>query len=431
MLRFFILCCSILYFFQVLAQSRGIELAGVVVDLETKEPMDQANIAIEGILYRGTVTDEQGRFSIQVDSLPVTLIISSIGFETQKVFVENTETLLIKCQKYSNELPEILVSATPKVDTVYPEPYNVIDYVFRDDYLILLVYKNVFEKYELFLLDAQEQYVAHLPLADYLPVSLFKACNEDIYVTTTNGVYLIESDEKTIQLGPWIEQQKYDQIIRPCVLALDDLYFYQRYFYQGQALRYFGLKEGAGTDSISVLPMIEYEANIIRLVEETGNRMPRSGDFWDDRVTERFRGMREGSYALVGQLAMFFPRLYAPIVKKDSIICLFNHFSSTIQFFNKNGLQLREVPIRYHKMKRWKKYILYDEFTQEVYTAFHTRWGEYICRIDLETGTLSDAVPLDLAFIEKVTIRNGVLYFLHRNPYQGARNRMIQRVNLF
>jgi len=414
------------------AQSPKIILDGTVIDTTSLKGLEHVNIAIEGVLSRGTVTDAQGNFSIEVDSLPVTLIISMIGFETKRSWINQDTAIVISLNQYATELPEITVRAAPKIDTVYHEPYNVVDYAFQGDLLILLVFKNSFQKYDLVLLDEQENYLDHFPLKEYKPSSLFKDCREDIYVITVNGVYPIKTSQKVIKLGHWVNQREYEQLIKPCILSIDSMLLYQRYFYQGQALRYYAFKDKIPRqDSVTILPLIEDEVNIVRLVEETGNQLPWSGDFWEENISYKLRTVREAPYFLVGKLRAYFPKLYAPVVKRDSMICLFNHMNSKIQYFNIKGEQLREVPIRYHKIKRWKKYILYDELTQDVYTAFHTRWGEYICRIDLETGELSNATPLDLALIEKVSIRNGVLYFIHRNPYQGAQNRMIQKVRVF
>lgn len=429
MLRIFYL---LLLLCPVLQSSAQFRIEGTIQDSISGAYLEDVNIGVEGLLFHGTITDAQGAFSITVDRLPVTLIVSIIGFETKKVLVSNETPVSILLNQYATDLPEIIVRAAPKVDTVYHEPYNVVDYVFQDDRLILLVFINNFKKYDLVLLDAEENYVDHISLKECKPSSLFKDCRDEVYVTTVNGVYPIESKPSSIELGHWVNQQEYDQVIKPCVLSVDSILLYQRYFYQGQALKYYAFKNMmTRKDSVKILPLIEDEANIIRLVEETGNQLPWSGDFWEENISNRLRTVREAPYFLVGKLRAFFPKIYAPVVRKGKMICLFNHMNSKIQYFNTKGEQLREVPIRYHKIKRWKKYILYDELTEEVYTAFHTRWGEYICRIDLETGELSKAIPLDRALIEKVSIRNGVLYFIHRNPYQGAQNRMIQKLRVF
>ncbi len=426
-------CLFILLVFcaKLSAQSTSIQLSGIVVNAENNQALENVNISISEIVTKGTATDDQGKFTIEVDSLPVHLVFSSIGFETQKVLIKDQSEILLSLIASSTALPEIVVSAKRKVDTVYHEPYSVVDYVFKEDYLILLVFKNSFGEYDLVLLDEEEQLVDKIELKGEKPTSLFKSCLDILYLNTYYGVYKIETDETSIRLGERVKVDQFEFIIQPCILAMDSLLFFQRYHYQGQILKYYVLvNKPEQTDSLVILPLIVDQDQIIRLAEQTGNRLPWSGDFWDENISDGLRQLRDGPYVLKGVMRMFYPKLYAPIVKKDSTICLFNHFASKIQYFDIKGNQLKEVPIQYHKMKRWKKYILYDEFRQEAYTAFHTRWGEYICQVDLETGALSEAIPLELDFIEKVSIRDGVMYFLHKHDYKGARNRTIQKVRV-
>ncbi len=66
-------------------------LHGAVKDSATKEPLPMTNIQIEGT-YRGTITNDDGNFSIRLDSLPATLVIRYIGYETRKLMVgDSTE----------------------------------------------------------------------------------------------------------------------------------------------------------------------------------------------------------------------------------------------------------------------------------------------------------------------------------------------------
>lgn len=66
---------------QTLAQS---EINGLVYDAETRESLPAATVQIEGT-YRGTITNNDGKFSIKVDEYPVTLLTRFIGYEITKV----------------------------------------------------------------------------------------------------------------------------------------------------------------------------------------------------------------------------------------------------------------------------------------------------------------------------------------------------------
>ena len=64
-------------------------IEGVVIDKESKETLPAANITIEGT-YQGTITNSDGRFSLQVNSYPVTLVVRYIGFLTTKITISKT-----------------------------------------------------------------------------------------------------------------------------------------------------------------------------------------------------------------------------------------------------------------------------------------------------------------------------------------------------
>ncbi|MCS6982094.1 MAG: TonB-dependent receptor, partial [Flavobacteriales bacterium] len=57
-----------------------VTIKGRVVDAETQEPVIGAAVVVKGT-SKGVATDTEGRFSLQVQRLPVTLNVSSIGFK--------------------------------------------------------------------------------------------------------------------------------------------------------------------------------------------------------------------------------------------------------------------------------------------------------------------------------------------------------------
>ncbi len=66
-------------------------IQGQVTDASTGDPLPQANLQIENT-YTGTITNDQGRYSLEVDSLPATVIVRYIGYETARLRVtENTD----------------------------------------------------------------------------------------------------------------------------------------------------------------------------------------------------------------------------------------------------------------------------------------------------------------------------------------------------
>ena len=84
---------------------------------------------IENGTSNGVVTEDNGSFSINVKSLPTTLIISSMGFETKSVLVNSTKYLTVII-KEDNSLDEVVIVGSRNTKRTLidsPVPVDVID----------------------------------------------------------------------------------------------------------------------------------------------------------------------------------------------------------------------------------------------------------------------------------------------------------------
>jgi hypothetical protein len=66
------------------AQDRAVKtLRGRVVDAETGAPLPQANLRIADT-YQGTITNVDGRYTLRPDSLPATVVVRYVGYESAR-----------------------------------------------------------------------------------------------------------------------------------------------------------------------------------------------------------------------------------------------------------------------------------------------------------------------------------------------------------
>ncbi|HLR77224.1 MAG TPA: carboxypeptidase-like regulatory domain-containing protein [Balneolaceae bacterium] len=63
---------------------------GKIIDQKTGATLPTANIVIENT-YRGTVSNSEGRFSLKVDTFPVSLEVSFLGYKSKKIAVSKKE----------------------------------------------------------------------------------------------------------------------------------------------------------------------------------------------------------------------------------------------------------------------------------------------------------------------------------------------------
>lgn len=80
---------------------------GTVKD-EEGNPIPYASVAIEGT-NRGVASDDEGRFQLKVTDLQSVLVISSLGYETQKVVLNNTTNIDVVLVISASQLEEVMV----------------------------------------------------------------------------------------------------------------------------------------------------------------------------------------------------------------------------------------------------------------------------------------------------------------------------------
>lgn len=435
-----------IFFFGEINAQTPFQIQGVVLNSQTKESLSNVNISKKVESSEGSTTNDDGFFQIEISKLPTTLSFSFVGFEAKILEIENTEMreFIIELQPIASALPEVSVSAKRKVDTVFFEPFSVVDYIFFENKILLLAHRNSIEKYSLIALDEKtNESIAQISLKNYFPKGLLQHCSGEVFLVTEKNVREIVIDSNGIFFPKKIFIGDFYLIDHPCVLANENFLYFEQYFYQGQALRYNAFarelnaqqKSGEApipTDSLEKyeFPLIQNENEIFRLIEELGLRKPWSGDLWEANLDEKILALQESDYFLKGIMKIFYPKLNAPIFQKGKDLVVFNHFESELQFFSEKGDSLRSVPIAYHKTRKWKKQILFDNIQGRAFTTFNTRWGEKVQEIDLEKGTLKTADQIDFAYIEKPKVRNGYLYFLYKNAWAGERKLILHRMKL-
>jgi len=86
-------------------------VTGVILD-ETGLPIPSATITVEGSMpKRGATTNDQGKYSIQINSDNDVLIVSYIGYTTQKILIGDRKSLDITLLPDKNALEEVAVVA--------------------------------------------------------------------------------------------------------------------------------------------------------------------------------------------------------------------------------------------------------------------------------------------------------------------------------
>lgn len=91
---------------EMLQQNR--QLSGTVVDAGTGETLPGVNMVIEGT-STGTISDLDGKFTLSTDRLNAVLVVSYIGYQTQRIPVDNKSVYQIRLKSDTQALDEVVV----------------------------------------------------------------------------------------------------------------------------------------------------------------------------------------------------------------------------------------------------------------------------------------------------------------------------------
>lgn len=91
---------------EVLLQQQ--KITGTVTDAQSGDPIAGANVIIEGTTL-GVITDENGKFTLELPNTNAVLIISFLGYNSEKIVPGNQTTLEIKLVADIKSLEEVVV----------------------------------------------------------------------------------------------------------------------------------------------------------------------------------------------------------------------------------------------------------------------------------------------------------------------------------
>ncbi len=109
------------------AMAQGTAISGTVTDGTTGEPLPGVNILVKGTVL-GTITDLQGNFNLNVRSAPpLTLVISSVGYDRKEVEISNAATSNIAITLSESVIlgQEVVVSASRVEESTLRSPVSI------------------------------------------------------------------------------------------------------------------------------------------------------------------------------------------------------------------------------------------------------------------------------------------------------------------
>ena len=124
--------------------------------------------------------------------------------------------------------------------------------------------------------------------------------------------------------------------------------------------------------------------------------------------------------------------IYAPLLKINDTLCLFDHVHNNIVRFGPRVAETKVVPMAYHQEKGWVKLLMQDITTNRVFARFSNRNGLILKEISPVNGQVLKTMELELTpyISDKFKMKNGMLYFIGQ-PDVNTPNKMLYKMNIF
>jgi len=388
-----------------LAQKQYNFYYGKVLEAGTKTGLSGVNIAIEGS-KTGTVTDKKGAFSFFTDSIPATLVVSHIGYETKIILLDATSfSLNLYLSRKVNELPEVEISANAREPFFRDDHYSVLDYETDSNMVYLLVYRQFLSNSTLICKSLEGDTVAGSKPFYFRPERLFRDCLGVLHVLSHDSGFQVFRLGKQLHLIHPVNLKKFDDVLKNCVASSSEILYFQNITNRGQSVEYYGVnRKTLQRNTISEI-RDEKKSKMLRRNAKDAQLMGSSiqPDSREDFVTWNY----------VHKI------LYRPIktslLKIGGYICLFNTPDRQIEFYDSVGNFSYKLAILVDNIKdgRWTNDIMVDETDGKVYTLF-VRNGIYsICEININNGELKKRTMLTHLYPAKIKVYNRWVYYLY------------------
>lgn len=106
------------------SMAQNVTITGNVKNGSNKENVAAVSVIVKGTSI-GSFTDDNGNFRLTVSKLPVTLVISSVGYESKEITVSSSDKVMIDLSPVSSLGQEVVVAATRTSTRLLESPVSI------------------------------------------------------------------------------------------------------------------------------------------------------------------------------------------------------------------------------------------------------------------------------------------------------------------
>lgn len=415
-----------------------ITLRVTVIDRQTKDALSHV-----GVFYKTKADQSKTYFTNRngVVHLTVptddTLSIQTEHFayepwEINNPFVFNakrdTVDLLIRMRfMKSTSIDEVVVKPAGVPDTVFQsQRVSVLDFEFlpNGNMLVLAYPKNPRKNTELLVYDSYEV-KGEIPLEEK-GLELVRDFRGNPHVVTEKMVYGFQENNNQIQMAG-LSKEYFMTYVAPIVDTTVSKYFFSNFNPLYPAFEYFTFDL-----------MDSAYRKIAKIEDELMMELYRSEYKWVDVRTKLWAREKEQETGIDKEIwvganyftqSVYYKELYAPMFERNDSVFVFDHYKNWMYRYSKKGDLLDSLPIYYHlqpKQTGWKKLLVQDQTTGQIYIVFDKAGWVSLRRFDAATGKLEESIPLYFRYPENIQIRSNTVYYTYR-PFETAQKKFLYK----
>ena len=424
--------------------AQTIQIKGTVRNELTSQIVPDANIRIYST-RQGTPTDKDGNFTLVLSKLPVTIVVSCIGYEraVYDIIEKSAKPLRIFLRPVTYVLKEVEISPVSHSAVYEDKTYSVLDYEMMDDHVLLLVFRNVAKSAGMVLLSRTGDTLAVSDLPELPPEMLRRDFLSNVHYYAKSGqtyqCYYNPEHQSLDFLHP-VSTDSLEKYVMPYLFRISGRLYFQEKVLNGfgTSIAYYS-KDGGKRyirNCLNDKKISEYRDDMLFYLRWNGAigtyAFPEDDIESEDRFDFSKSLIEGGAYGKNEARAHqfeFFNMIYPLFKHNEDTIAFFNFGSDLLEMLDPDGKVISVAPISFHKGStginpltksdraendgwRWGTKILVDEASHALYTMFLRSGMVMIRRIDLKTGKLGVATIIPFPFPEKIKIYKNEAFFL-------------------
>jgi len=406
------------------------------VDKATKENIQNADMLVQQgdsswKRFTGTEGKIRLRLPAQIDfSVSVKHGYYDIGSAVFKVSrdIREGDTLrrVIELTKSRIKALDEHVVRAPGVPAIVfqSEKLSVSDFeLLPNGEILLLAYPKRLEKGSELLIYDGLKVLQNFRLQEN-PKELVRDFRGNPHVVCEKGVYGIHRSEGQIGISN-LEKSYFMRYIFPIVDTIQSKMFFSNFNPNYPAFDYMAFDQADST----YLKILEVKDDLMM-------ELYRSEYKWVDVRTKLWAYNKQLETGIDKEIwvgaayftsSIYYKELYAPMFQRNDSVFVFDYYKDKLFTFNSFGDKIDSVEIYHHyqpKQTGWKKKLIQDQETGEVYAFFEKAGICSIRRVDLRTGKLGEKIQFQHKYIDKLALSANRAYYIYR-PYESAQKKFL------